>query len=59
MEGLGVYLYKNGSVYKGEFRNDDKNGYGELLYYNGDQYRGEWSSGFRHGYGIYSSKFGT
>ena len=34
--GEGVYSFRDGSVYKGNFGNDFFDGYGEFMYANGD-----------------------
>lgn len=33
-EGFGVYTWKNKKVYKGQFKNDYRDGYGELFALN-------------------------
>ena len=38
-------FYKNGDKYKGEFKNNLKEGKGIMEYNNGDKYEGEWESG--------------
>ncbi len=34
--GTGCYSYSNGAVYKGEFKNDNRNGQGIYYYRNGN-----------------------
>ena len=51
MHGVGTCYYKDGSEYKGEWRNDKRDGRGEMHYANGDTYVGEWVGGMRHGKG--------
>lgn len=34
--------YTNGDVFKGEFKNNKREGYGEYKWNNGDMYKGEW-----------------
>lgn len=52
-KGLGKYedLIK-GSIYDGEFSNDQKNGYGEEKFSDGSMYKGEFKNGQRDGKGI-------
>lgn len=54
VNGRGTYVYKSGSVYKGEFVDDKKNGSGTFTYANGDSYVGEFVDGKRHGEGIFT-----
>lgn len=44
------------SIYRGEFKNNKKDGNGICNWLNGEEYVGEWKSGFRHGTGQWSSK---
>ena len=44
-------VYNNG-VYKGEFKNNQRNGYGEMNYENGEYYFGQWLNDRRNGKGI-------
>lgn len=37
---MGKYLFKNGTRYEGEFRNDCFEGVGKLTYPNGDWFQG-------------------
>ena len=43
--------YKNGNVYEGEMRNDERNGDGTMTYNNGDIYEGNWDYNKMHGKG--------
>lgn len=40
MEGEGVMMYANGDKYKGQWRENARNGNGKCLYANGDKYKG-------------------
>jgi RHS repeat-associated protein len=42
MNGTGLYTFKDGSTYEGEFKDDLKSGFGKRNYMNGDVYEGEW-----------------
>jgi hypothetical protein len=57
-EGYGVYTWKNGTVYAGEFKKDLMNGLGIIRLQNGDVYEGEWKNGKKHGFGFNHSSDG-
>jgi hypothetical protein len=50
-DGKGVVIWKDGSKYTGEWKNDGYNGYGTLTYENGSVYKGTWKDFSRDGYG--------
>ena len=41
MEGIGVYKFNNGIVYKGEFSNNIINGKGQFKWTNGNIFEGD------------------
>lgn len=41
MEGKGVFKFKDGSVYDGEYKNNKKHGYGKYIK-NDMIYEGKW-----------------
>ncbi len=46
------YYYINLNSYKGEWKNDQKDGYGTYIYNEkGEKYIGYWKNGERHGVG--------
>ena len=51
MHGEGEFQFPNGNVYKGEFRDDMKDGHGDLFYSNGEHYEGQWANDKAHGKG--------
>ncbi|KAK3707515.1 hypothetical protein RRG08_016610 [Elysia crispata] len=53
-QGMGKFIYPDGSRYEGQWVNDLKDGSGKYYYTNGDVYEGEWSKGLRHGKGRYT-----
>jgi hypothetical protein len=53
MAGLGIYIYTDGVIYEGQFRQDKKNGYGLYYWTDGRTYEGLWFNGKQHGLGIY------
>ncbi|RUS92231.1 hypothetical protein EGW08_000084, partial [Elysia chlorotica] len=53
-QGMGKFIYPDGSRYEGQWVNDLKDGTGKYYYINGDIYEGEWSKGLRHGKGRYT-----
>lgn len=40
--GDGVYTWRNGSQYRGQFENDLRHGYGEMAYPDGRAFKGSW-----------------
>lgn len=42
-----------GTVYKGEWQNNKKDGYGIQVWSNGNKYEGDWAKGFREGHGVF------
>ena len=38
-------------MYKGEYKEDERDGYGEMYWTDGSCYQGEWIRGIQHGYG--------
>ncbi len=53
MHGQGVYTWKDGRMYKGQYNMDKKHGYGEYRWADGRVYTGEWAHGKQHGQGEY------
>lgn len=56
--GLGVYTMKNGTIYRGQFKQGKPHGFGEYKYPNGDVYIGEFKHDLFHGSGKYISASG-
>ena len=54
MNGFGVYNWKDGRQYEGEFIKDKKHGKGKYKWANGKVYDGMWKDGKQHGLGEYS-----
>jgi hypothetical protein len=50
--GRGAYVFANGNVYRGDFRDDRRNGRGVYTWQCGDTYDGEWMDGRMHGAGV-------
>lgn len=38
-------------MYKGEYKEDERDGYGEMRWTDGSVYQGEWNRGIQHGQG--------
>jgi hypothetical protein len=47
----GLYRYKSGSVYKGEWRNRKREGYGEMIWSETRGYQGHWVQNWPEGQG--------
>ena len=45
MEGDGVYTWKDGRRYEGEYMRNKKHGKGTYIYSNGSVFEGEWKNG--------------
>lgn len=50
--GNGVYLFKSGMKYDGEWKNEKRDGQGTLTYSDGSKYTGGWKNDRMHGQGI-------
>lgn len=57
-DGKGTYIYKDKTVYEGEFKKTKAHGYGVCYYSNGNSYEGEWANHTFHGKGIMRYKNG-
>ena len=40
-QGFGECYYTDGSIYKGYWKNDQRNGQGSITYFDGNKYEGE------------------
>ncbi len=54
-KGKGIFKYKNGETYSGEFLNNQPEGVGKYYFLNGDIYEGDFANGKINGYGTYIS----
>jgi len=52
--GFGIYRWPDGSVFKGNFKNDLRHGNGRFLWSNGESYEGEYQEDHRAGKGSYT-----
>ena len=52
--GHGIFIFVNGNVYDGEWKNSIRCGHGVMKYANGDVYDGNWSSERKDGHGVYT-----
>lgn len=55
-EGAGEYQWEDGSSFKGDFKQGQRNGYGVWKANNGrlEAYKGHYSMDKKSGYGIYT-----
>jgi len=49
--GYGIFVYKSGAKYMGDFKNGKLQGQGILHFSNGDKYIGQWNNQYREGQG--------
>ena len=54
-----MVVFKNGSVFQGEWQQNMANGFGSLKFPNGDSYEGDYKLGMKQGSGIYKHNTGT
>ena len=52
--GLGMFVWLDGSLYEGQWRNGRSHGVGRLIHVNGDVYQGEWQFNTANGRGKFS-----
>lgn len=50
--GTGIFLYKSGAKYIGQFKDGEIHGIGTCYYTDGSTYRGEWAHRYPQGHGI-------
>lgn len=53
INGYGIYRYKNGDIYEGDFVEGKRKGLGEYIYKDKSYYRGEWDNDCKNGRGVY------
>jgi hypothetical protein len=59
MDGKGIKVLLNGSIFEGTFDCDKLVGYGRAIFYDGSLYIGQWgSNGLPHGQGDYTTEEG-
>ena len=56
MSGEGKYIWGDGRVYVGAYKNDKKHGFGKYSWADGRKYIGYWENGKQNGYGKYICK---
>lgn len=53
MHGKGIYTWKDGRKYEGDYTMDKKHGQGVYTWADGRRYDGQWQNGKQHGEGVY------
>jgi hypothetical protein len=53
MNGKGIYSWKDGRKYEGDYKDDKKEGFGIYVWADGRRYEGGWKNGKQHGEGKY------
>ncbi len=56
--GKGVAVWKNGSTYQGDWKDNLRHGRGVFTWVDGEKYSGEYRNDLRHGEGVYTAKTG-
>ena len=51
MNGGGIFVWPDGRKYKGQYKDDKKEGYGFFEWPDGKKYRGNWNNGKQDGEG--------
>lgn len=59
MNGFGIFLWKDGRSYKGEYRDDKKHNFGMYYGNEGKRYEGFWECGSQKKLGKYTKKDGS
>lgn len=52
-DGKVTYVYADGALYEGDWKDGKPDGFGRMTYSNGDFYAGEWRCGIEHGNGTF------
>ena len=52
MHGFGIYTWKDGRVYEGEYKDDELSGQGTFTYADGSKVMGEWRNNEVNGYAV-------
>ena len=45
MEGKGIFIWKDGKRYEGEYKKGSKHGFGVMRWADGRKYEGMWTKG--------------
>jgi hypothetical protein len=59
MNGFGLFLWKDGRSYKGEYKDDKKHNFGIYYGNEGKKYEGFWEDGSQKNLGKYTKKDGS
>jgi hypothetical protein len=59
MNGFGLFLWKDGRSYKGEYKDDKKHNFGIYYGNEGKKYEGFWDDGAQRNLGKYTKKDGS
>ncbi|XDD48115.1 MORN repeat-containing protein [Leptospira sp. WS39.C2] len=58
VNGVGKYVYENGDIYTGSFKNDLRDGSGSFVYADGEKFNGTYAEDKKQGPGEYNFKNG-
>lgn len=51
---MGIYIWNDGRMYQGEYKDDKKHGFGIYTWADRRSYEGYWFKGKQHGIGTYA-----
>lgn len=57
--GYGLYMFRDGTRYLGNYHHGQRSGYGLMSYIDGSKYAGTWHNNLKHGYGLYTYRNGA
>ena len=57
-DGKGIFYFKNGDIYEGDYKNGFREGHGTYKYANGEKFEGDFIKGKAEGFGIVYYKNG-
>jgi len=58
-DGRGIFQWKSGSTFEGDFASGQRSGDGYMTYPNGAKYDGQWQDDKKHGQGTYWTENGN
>lgn len=59
MNGYGIFFWKDGKVFKGNYKDDKKHDFGVYIKPDGKKYEGYWNNGLQSNLGRFTKKDGS